>query len=86
MDSLFPPGESPPPPPELCWLEEAGSQKFAVRPPRNFCDPASSNRHNSGRVHWKKNVHTITAKGFSNPHTRFQAPQSRRLGINHDTN
>ena len=40
----------PPPvnPPELCRLEEAGSQKLHGRP-LNFCDPASSNHHNSGK-------------------------------------
>ena len=35
-----------------CW-EEAGSQKFAVRP-GIFCDPASSQHHNSGGVHREK--------------------------------
>ena len=46
-------------------LEEAGSQKLHGLP-RNFCDPASSQHHNSGPVHVKKEFfHTITATCFS---------------------
>ena len=77
----------PPPPPELWSLEEVGSQKFRGRT-ANFCDSASSNHHNSGRgggspgKKKRKKIHTTTAKGFSNPHTKFGALRSRRLGIN----
>ena len=80
-ETHFFPGE---PPPELFWFEEAGSQKLRG-PTANFCDPASSNKNNSGRgggfTGGKKSIHTITAKSFSNPHTEFEARRSRRLGI-----
>ena len=77
--------------PRVFLLEEAGSQKFAVLP-RNFCDPASSNQNNSGGrggvggvTGKEKNPHD-QCKGFSNPHTDFGEPRSRRLGINLATN
>ena len=34
----------------------------------------------------KKELHSSTAKCFSNPHTDFGAPRSRRLGVRSATN
>ena len=79
------------PPPELwCW-EEAGSQKFAVRP-RNFCDPASSQHYISGGgggggftgIFFR--LVSITAKCFSYPQTNLEAHRSRCLWVIFATN
>ena len=48
-------------PHRVMTVREAGSQKLRGRP-RNFCDPASSNHHNSGGVHRGKKGESIQSQ------------------------
>ena len=49
--------------------------------------PASSQLYISGEVHWGGKLNrTITAKGFSYPHTEFGVLRSRRLAVKFATN
>ena len=71
----------------LCWFL-ATLQQFAVRP-HNFCDPASSQHHNSGEGGSPEIFFysvSITAKWFSYPQTNLGARRSRCLGIIFATN